>query len=124
MQNKDSIKGMIKGIIQAEDEKDKIYKKLHKITGITMLFSDILYNFFKQEKFHTDDEYFSASYLNRKVWIDYYIVSKTIEGEPTKRFIFEIEKLSDILRAKDITDLLSTSVRVSSPNTLYPLPTK
>lgn len=106
MQNKDSIKEMIKGILHAEDEKDNIYKKLHELTGITMLFSDILYNFFKQKKFLTNDECFSASYLDRKVWIDYYVVSKTIEGEPKKRFIFDIEKLSDILEAKDITDLL------------------
>ena len=106
MQNKDKIKGMIKGIIQAEDEKDNIYKKLHEITVITMLFSDILYNFFKQKKFLTNDEYFSASYLDRNVCIDYYVVSETIEGEPKKRFMFEIEKLSDIIEAKDSKELI------------------
>lgn len=107
IENKEFIKSKIKDMIDFKDEKDRLKCRLNNIIQYERQFSNHLYECFK-DKFDTDDEHFYAEYYNGNVWIDYYIVSETIEGEPKSRYMFDVGKLKDIIEAKDSKELIES----------------
>ena len=107
IENKDFIKSMIKDMTGFKNEKDKLKCRLNDIIQYERQFSNYLYEYFK-DKFDTDDEHFYAEYCNGKVWIDYYIVSQTIDGEPKSRYMFDVVKLKDIINVKDSKELIES----------------